>query len=181
MALDSIQPLRTAIVNFHQNMRILYNDLYQASGSSQTNKVIFDLYHPLLDNIRSAGVFGATFTLDDVQEHIRYLIGIIRPLASANALDQTKLQQYGEVPGAENLQTFGKHVQDTFVPLATALRVPADENELIEKAPMFSELLNKIGANIVSYVRQYVSKMSTAARSEYLLRWAAQFEEQFGR
>lgn len=181
MSLDSIQPLRTAIVNFHQNTRILYNELYQASGSGQANKIIFDMYHPLLDNIRSAGVFGATFTLDDVQDHLRYLIGIIRPLASANALEQTKLQQYGEIAGAENLQTFGKHVQDTFVPLATALRVPANEEELIEKAPMFSELLNKIGANLVSYVRQYVSKMSTASRAEYLIRWAAMFEEQFGK
>lgn len=177
IAIDELQALRTSIVNFHQNMKILYNDLYQASGKTPSNKIIFEMYHPLLESVKTAGVFGATFTLPDVQEHLQYLIGIIRSLASANVLDAAKLtQQYGEVAGSDNLAKFGLHIQESFVPLATALSVPADEAAMIEKAPTFSDLLNKVGANVVTYVRQYTAQMTTAQRTDYLLKWATLFE-----
>lgn len=175
-AIEDLQPLRTAIVNFHQNMKIVYNDLYQASGRSEPSKIMFDKYHVLLANIAAAGVFGETFTLEQMLAHLKYLIGIIRPLASRNALAEIDDQ----LEGSANLIEFGKNIQNMFVPLATALSVPADETALIEKAPVFSNLLTKTGANLTTYIRSYLTQMQvqSMSRAKLLMKWAEAFEAQ---
>lgn len=174
-----LQTLLSAIINFNQNMKILYNELYQNSGKSQANKIIFDAYHPLLNNIAASGSLNKNATFEQIQRYVQYLIGIIRPLVSSNILAIATLSsQYGQIEGLENFDKFGKTIQDMFVPLATSLEVPTDETALIEKAPQFSELLNKVGANLNTYVRKYMDQLVVAERADLLMKWSTLYYQQ---
>lgn len=174
-----LQALLSAVINFNQNMKILYNELYKNSGKSKANKIIFDAYHPLLNNIAASGSLNKNATFEQIQKYIQYLIGIIRPLVSSNVLSTATLSsQYGQIEGVENLDKFGKTIQNMFVPLATSLEVPADATSLIEKAPQFSDLLNKVGANLNTYVRKYMSQLAVAERVDLLMKWSTLYYQQ---
>ncbi len=161
-----LQELRTSIVNFHQNMRIGYHKLETEAHKGYAQSALLEAFKPLLENINKTGVFGTTFTTDQLRQHLRYLEGIVKPIASRNAFeDEEVVGRHSAQPYYPSILAFGKQVKENFVPLGTGLRSTVTDEELTEYAPVLSDLLDKVGANFVTKLNSYIGSFPGAAEA----------------
>jgi hypothetical protein len=152
---------RNSIVKFHQNIKIAYENLKNSSIKGQVQKGLFDAYKPYLSNIATASVFGSTFTTDQLRQHLRYLQGIVRKLASINAMSQDGfIQIYKNQSYYKDLFIFGNKIKEIFTPLATAIPSNPSDEVLINNSKVICNLLDKVGANFVTKLSTYIENLN---------------------
>lgn len=158
--ISSLNTLRTSIVNFHQNIRIVYEKLRMATPGTIPS-VLFEAYKPYLDNLAASPVFGAQFTTAQMNQHLRYLSGITKKLASMNPmLDSKIINKYKTQPYYENVKYFCKKIMELFVPLATGIKYTLPDDQLITQSSAMSDLLNKVGANFNTKIHSYINNIT---------------------
>lgn len=175
---EALIELRTSIVNFHQNIRIAYNKLKDSKQIGAVPAATLDMLIPYLNNIAAAPVFQSTFTTDQVKSHLRYLEGITKKLASVpNAAEQAPMTtKYGKQPYYDELKNLATKIQKMFVPLATGIHFNITDEQLIEQAPVVSNLLDKVGTNFVTLLEKSLAEMKKNASLSptEILRFAGQ-------
>lgn len=153
--------LRNAITGFYQNMKIAYNKMKDA-----TEQNVLAAYKPLLENIAAASSLGTTFTTDQMRQHLRYIEGTVKKLASVNATEQEPfLITHGRQSYYAELNKFGDEIMEIFVPLATLIKSNLQDIDLIAAAPALSDTLNKTGANFVTHLNARFNKQASRADS----------------
>lgn len=156
--------LRNSIVKFHQNAKIAFDKMKNSAAQkgATTSQALFAIYKPYLENVAAAPVFPATFTTDQVSQHLHYLEGIAKKLGSDNAVASTTVTgYYGKQPYYTSLHGFGQRVKETFVPLATTLNgaTSLQSNQLIAKTPVIIQTLDRVGANFVTQLQTYLTEI----------------------
>lgn len=153
--------LRNAIVAFHQNMKIAYDKLKTTAMRGTIQTALLAAYKPYLENIAAAPVFGPEFTTIQLKQHLRYLEGILKKFASINAMSQEIfVAKYGQQPYYQNLLLLGKKIKELFIPIAGGVKSTYPDDQLIKNAKMMSNLLDKVGANLVTRLTTYLNGLT---------------------
>jgi len=162
--------LQKAITNFYQNIRIAFH-LLETNKSTPVGKILYNKYYKYLNNIAAIQSPKSTFTTQQLQQHLRYITGILNPLSSKNILELTELtNEFPEANNMENIAIFGKQIQNIILPLSLALRNnPSTSEDITTAAPNLINLLNKVGANLVTHIKKYMSLISLAYYNKLFL------------
>ena len=167
--LPELTALRNSIVRFQQNMKIAYHKL-----KVSPNQILLAAYKPLLENIGAAPSLDKSFTTDQLRQHLRYLEGIVKKLASTNATEQDPFRAAHERQHYyAELNEFGDDVMATFVPLATTIRSSLPDKDLILVAPKLSDVMDKVGANFVTQLTAQLEKQ--ASLTDQIMKMANMF------
>lgn len=162
--LPEITALGKSVNNFYQNIKIAYHKLeLEGLPNKVVERAMFVAFKPFLEAPSKVPGIGATFTTDQLRQHLQYIQAIAKRLASANVFEQDLfLSQYREQPYYAELKDFGDEVKATFTPLGTGLRSDLPDADLVTAAPTLSDLLDKVGANFVTQLTARLQKIKQA-------------------
>lgn len=155
--LPELVSLRNSIVNFHQNMKIVYDKLKTSAGHGVIPQALLEAYKPYLEKVATMPVFGPSFTTTQMNQHLRYLEGIVKKFASINAMSQESFAaKYGKQPYYQNILLLGKKVKELFTPVATGIKSSLPDDQLIKAASTMDNLFDKVGADFVTVLNSYL-------------------------